>query len=128
MRMLLWSLLWTHLLSLIGLFGGLLVMQAGLPAAVRNQPDVARGASKLFNALIGLGLLAGAGLYVVTHSYSLGAHVNGVIGVKFVLLLGVGALVGMSGKPGKGDQFRTIAMVLIALAAFAGLTIPNVVP
>jgi hypothetical protein len=128
MRMLLWSLLWTHLLSLIGIFGGLLALRAGLPADVRNRPDVARGAAKLFNILLGIGLLAGVGLYIMTHGYARGAHVNGVIGVKMVLLLGVGAMVAMSGKPGKGDTFRTIAMVLIALAAFCGLTLPSAIP
>ena len=128
MRMLLWSLLWTHLLSLLGIFGGLLALQAGVPADVRNRPDVAGGAAKLFNILLALGLLAGLGLFFLTHGLQRGPHFLGVVGLKFILLLAVGALVGMSKKPGKGDTFRTIALVLLALAAFSGLTIPSAIP
>jgi hypothetical protein len=114
---------WIHVLCMVGTFGGLLVMQAGLPAAVRNSDEVARGAARLFNILIGVGLLAAVAQYGMMKGHLLGAHFNGVIGMKFTILVIVGALIPMSKKPGKGDLFRTISLVLLAIAALAGSTI-----
>jgi hypothetical protein len=113
-------LVWLHLLCMVGAFGALLFAQLGLPADVRRQEAVARGISRVVNALIGAGLLAGAGLYGVKHGQAMGAHYNGVIGIKFGLLLAVGALVAMSRKPERGDALRTLACTLLAVAAFLG--------
>lgn len=111
---------WVHLLCMIGAFGGLLAIQVAVPAAIRNSDEVARAVSRLGNLLIGLGFVAGALNYGLRHGHKLGAHFNGVMGVKFALLLAVGALLGMSRKPGKGDAFRTVALVLLAVAALCG--------
>lgn len=121
--MLLSSLTWVHLLCMIGAFGALLAIQTAVPKAMRNGPEVSRGVSKIVNILLGLGFLAGIASYGVRHGHALGAHFNGIIGLKFVLLLVVGALLGMSGKAGKGDLFRTISLVLLAVAALAGSTL-----
>jgi hypothetical protein len=114
---------WIHILCVIGTFGGLVAVRFGLPADVRNSEDVARTSARLFNILIGVGLLAGLSVYVLNHGMSLGPHYNGVIGLKFVILVAVGGLIPMSRKPGKGDLFRTIAIVLLAIAALAGASI-----
>lgn len=114
---------WVHVLCMIGAFGGLLLAQFGLPAAVRNSDEVTRGISKVGNILIGLGFVAGILNYGLIKGHTLGPHFNGVVAVKFVILLAVGALLGMSKKPGKGDTFRTIALVLLAIAAFAGMSL-----
>ena len=114
---------WIHILCVIGTFGGLVVVRFGLPASVRNNEDVARSSTRLFNILIGVGLLAGLAVYFLKQGMVLGPHYNGVIGLKFAILVAVGGLIPMSRKPGKGDLFRTIAMVLLAIAALAGASI-----
>ena len=124
MPMMIGVLTWIHILCMIGAFGGLLAFQFAVPAAVRNTPDVARKISKFGNVLIGLGFVAGMLSYGALHAHKLGGHFNGVIAVKFMLLLGVGALLGMSKKPGKGDQFRTIALILLVVASLAGSSLP----
>ena len=119
------ALVWVHILCMVGCFGGLLALQLVVPAAVRNTPEVSKSASKLFNILIGIGLIAGVVNYVMDQGYKLGGHYNGVIGTKFMILLAVGALLGLSNKPGKGDAFRTASLVLLALAALFGTTLPH---
>ena len=114
---------WIHILCVIGTFGGLMAVRFGLPAAVRTSDDVARASARLFNILIGIGLLAGLSVYFMKHGMALGPHYNGVIGLKFAILVAVGGLIPMSRKPGKGDLFRTIAIVLLAIAALAGASI-----
>lgn len=116
-------LIWIHLICMVGAFGGLLLCQFALPADVRRQDAVARGASRVLNLLIGVGLLAGAAIYGLKKGQLMGPHYNAVIGVKFGLLLAVGALVGMSKKPERGDVMRNLACVLLALAALLGSTL-----
>ena len=120
MMIVLHALIWVHLLCMVGAFGALLFAQLGLPAEVRRQEAVARGLSRLVNILIGVGLLAGAGLYGLKKGHLMGDHYNGVIGMKFGLLLAIGALVGMSKKPERGDAFRKLACALLAVAALLG--------
>ncbi len=110
---------WVHLICMVGAFGALLFCQLGLPADVRRQEAVARGLSRLVNILIGVGLLAGLGLYGLKHGHTLGPRYNGFIGAKFVLLVLTGGLVAMSRKPER-DVFRTQACVLLAVAALLG--------
>ena len=111
---------WIHLLCVLGTFGGLLAVRFGLPSTIRNSDEVARGSARLFNILIGVGLLAGLSIYFLKQGMAMGPHYNGVIGLKFVILVAVGGLIPMSKKPGKGDASRTIAIVLLAIAALAG--------
>ena len=114
-----------HLLCMIGTFGGLLAIQSAVPRDVRNTPEVSGGIAKLGNILIAVGLLCGLGFYGMLHAKGIhpGAHYNGVIGLKFVILLAVGALLGMSKKPGKGDSFRTICLILLGVAAVSGASL-----
>ncbi len=114
---------WIHILCVIGTFGGLVAVRFGLPADVRNSDAVSRTSTRLFNILIGIGLLAGLSVYFMKQGMILGPHYNGVIGLKFVILVAVGGLIPMSRKPGKGDLFRTLAIVLLAIAALAGASI-----
>jgi hypothetical protein len=112
-----------HILSMVGTFGGLLVFQFGLTAATRASEDNARAAAKLFNILIGIGLLAGIAQYVLKMGWRMGPHYNGVIGLKFMILLAVGGLLAMSRKPGKGNAFRLISCALLAVAAASAVTL-----
>ncbi|HEY8241475.1 MAG TPA: hypothetical protein VIH35_08510 [Kiritimatiellia bacterium] len=112
-----------HILCMVGTFGGLLVFQFGLPAATRAQDINARAAARFLNVLLGLGFLVGATLYVLSRGWTFGPHYNGVIGLKFTVLLAVGGLLAASKKPGKGDTLRWIACVLLALAAGSTLSL-----
>jgi hypothetical protein len=116
-------LLLLHLVCMLGALGGLLLMQFGIPATVRRDEAVARGAARFLSILIGLGLLAGAALYGMKKGHLMGPHYNGIIAVKFVLLLAAGGLLAMSKRPGKGDMFRWIAAGLLAAAIVFGASL-----
>lgn len=109
-----------HILCMIGAFGALLGCQAGLPAELRRGEALGRGISRIVNVLVGLGLLAGLALFGIKKGHLLGAHYSLVVGVKFGLLLAVGALVAMSKRPDRGDTLRNIACTLLAVAALLG--------
>jgi hypothetical protein len=115
--------LWLHLLCMVGAFGGLLALRLAVPEGVRRDPAVGRKASRLFNLLLVVGLAAGAGYYALLSGHLRGAHYNGVIGLKFVLMLAAAALLGLSARSARGDGLRTGAMLLLAAAALAGATL-----
>jgi hypothetical protein len=54
---------------------------------------------------------------------TLGPHYNGVIGMKFVFLLGAAALIGISKRTDRGDSLRWIAFGLMVLASLFGATL-----
>jgi hypothetical protein len=118
---------WVHLLAVLGVFGGLLVYQLGLPAGVRNEPANARRAGLVLNILLLAGLLAGLFLFMQLMPGYRGTpaagHFHGVIGFKLLVLLAVGGLLPMSRKSGRGDALRWIAIALLVLAALAAMTI-----
>lgn len=114
---------WAHVLSVVGVLGGLLLIQLGLPSATRGEPAIAQRLSRFLNALLLMGLLAGAALYGMGHGHQMGAHYNSVIGFKFVVLLAVGGLLPLSRRPGRGDTARWLAIVLMAAAALAAYTL-----
>ena len=116
-------LLWIHLLSLIGAFGALLALQLILPRDLRAQAAVVRRFSQTVNWLVLIGFLAGLLIYIIKDGPALGAHYNGIIGVKFLFLLGVGALNSISRKKVRGDALRWGAILLLAIAAFFGLSL-----
>lgn len=118
---------WLHLLSVLGVFGGLLVLQLGVPAAVRNDADLARRTGRVLNVLLLAGLLAGLFLFMKAMPNYRGTpaagHFHGIVGFKILVLVAVGGLLPMSRKPGRGDAARWSAIALLAAAALAGLTI-----
>ena len=117
---------WIHVLCMVGLFGGLLVVQLALPAQVRNDADIARRITRLLSILLGVGLLAGLAGYGLKQGHLMGGHFNGVIGLKFFILLIVGGLLPLSRKPGRGDRARWIALALMAFAVLSALTLRHV--
>jgi hypothetical protein len=117
---------WIHVLCMVGLFGGLLVVQLALPAQVRNDADIARRITRLLSILLGLGLVAGLAGYGLKQGHLMGGHFNGVIGLKFFILLIVGGLLPLSRKPGRGDRVRWIALALMAFAVLSALTLRHV--
>lgn len=118
---------WVHLLAVLGLFGGVLVWQLGLPPASRNNPELARGISRSLNLLLAVGLLAGLALVGLVHRHYLGTpaagHFFGVVGLKLAILVIVGGVLPMAARRAHGDTLRWVAIVLLAAAALAGLTI-----
>ncbi len=114
---------WIHVLCMVGLFGGLLVVQLALPAQVRNDADIARRITRLLSILLGIGLLAGLASYGLKQGHLMGGHFNGVIGLKFVILLMVGGLLPLTRKEGRGDRVRWILLALLAFAVLSALTL-----
>ena len=110
---------WMHVLSMAGVFGGLLLVQLGLPSSVRKDPVASRRMTRVLSVLLLVGLLAGAPCYGLLHGHRQGSHFNGVIGFKFAVLLLVGGLLPMSRKVGNGDAIRWISILLLATAALA---------
>ena len=117
---------WLHVLCMVGLFGGLLVVQFALPADVRNEATIARRITRLLSILLGIGLLAGLAGYGLKQGHLMGGHFNGVIGLKFVILLIVGGLLPLTRKEGRGDRVRWIILALLAFAVFSALTLRHV--
>ena len=117
------TLIWVHVLSMVGTFGGLIGFQTFLPVQFRKDPNVAAKAARFFSFLIGAGLIAGVLVYGVRKGHLLGPHFNGIIAVKFVILLAVGAALGMSKHPVRGELCRKISIALLALAAFLGTSL-----
>jgi hypothetical protein len=117
---------WIHVLCMVGLFGGLLVVQLALPSQVRNDADIARRITRLLSILLGIGLLAGLAGYGLKQGHLMGGHFNGVIGLKFVILLMVGGLLPLTRKEGRGDRVRWILLALLAFAVLSALTLRHV--
>lgn len=113
---------WLHVLSMVGLSGGVLVIQCAIPRAERRD-EWLRKAVRLWNILLLIGLLAGVLMYGLARGHTLGAHYNGVVGLKFIILLAVGALLPLSLKSAHGDRLRWLALSLILAASFAAITL-----
>ncbi len=111
-----------HLTGVIGLVGGLLVVQLGLPP---GPPP--RSALRVLNILMALGLLAGLAMLGLTHGLYLNSsragHYFGVVGLKLILLLAVGGLIPASAKRANGATLRWIALGLLLVAGLAAQTL-----
>ncbi len=117
---------WLHILCMVGTVGVLLGAQVCCAAEHRNTPAASRATARLANILLGIGLLAGFAYYFLTGGTTRGPHYNGVIGLKFVFLLGAGALIGISKRTDRGDSLRWIAFGLLVSASLFGVTLTAV--
>ena len=113
-------LLWIHLLSMIGAFGVLLGDLVGLHKATRANA----GAARLASLLLAVGLPAGLWLYRLKIAAGWGAlGLHRTIGIKFVLLVGAGAFLGIAskqfrnGRPAPAAKLQGAAVALLAMAA-----------
>ena len=116
-------LIWIHLLCMVGAFGSLLAVQLALPAPLQQDEALMRRITRLVSLLLLVGLLAGAVAYGLRQGHLLGGHFNGVIGLKFVLLLIAGGLLPLARRAAIGNTIRWIVLALLALAALAAQTI-----
>lgn len=116
-------LLWVHILCMVGVMGALLSVQTCIPPELRNNASPSRCFARLANILLGVGVLAAIGYYLLVGGLAHGPHYNGVIGVKFVLMLGAAGLIGVSKRTDRGDTFRWIAFGLMLLASLFGTTL-----
>lgn len=115
---------WLHVLCMVGLLGGLVVFQLGLSTSARMDAANLRGATRLWNILLGVGLLAAVLMYGMVKGHTMGGHYNGVIGLKFIVLLAVGGLLPVAKKrAGGGDGLRWLCIVLLLVASLTAFTI-----
>lgn len=115
---------WVHIVSVIGLFGGLLVFQLGISTPTRMDAADLRGATRLWNILLAIGLVAGALMYLLSQGFSMGGHYNGIIGLKFVILLAVGGLLAAARRnPARGDGLRWWCILLLLIASLSAFTL-----
>lgn len=114
--------LWIHVVSMVGVLGGLLLLQLGLPRDLRANADLVKSALRPLNILLGIGFVAGLLLYMNRMDGATG-HVHGVVGMKILILVAVGALLPISRKSVKGDGLRWTAIGLLLLASFSGFTV-----
>lgn len=114
---------WIHILAMVGLFGGLLLYQLALSQSARREDSTARAAVRLWNLLLAIGLAAGLWMYLHVGGFKMGGHYNGVVGLKFMVLLAVGALLPISRRRANGDTLRWICIGLLFLASFMAFTI-----
>lgn len=127
--------LWLHVLALVGAVGVLLAVCFALPGGTRDSASVARRFSRMLNTLMGVGLAAGLTVFMLklkeskALGFELGSLYHGVVGTKFLILLAVGACLGIAprmlrkGRPGITHTLQALAMVLLALAAFLGFVL-----
>jgi len=124
--------IWIHLLCMIGAFGGLLVSQLAL--STKNGPHHV-ALLKPVNIMLAIGLLAGLFSYVLkiktsqTSGEELEGTIHMVIGIKFLILAGVGACCGIAAGMMKKEKWelagrlRWAAAGLLAAAAYLGVSL-----
>ena len=122
-----------HMLCMLGAFGGMLIVQFGMPKDVRDNADVARSMGRLPILLITIGFLAGLVAYLLRMQYAsrsgevLPPVEHTIVGIKFMFLVAAGAFIGITSKSLKqanvvrANFFRLIALIAIILAACLGI-------
>lgn len=119
-----------HVLCMAGVFGGLVAACAVARGDGEAAAANGRTAMRPLNILLLIGFVMGMILYVhLTRSDTAPAHVHGAVGIKMLLLVGLGAVMGMgSGAFKKGDAARgrllqMIGLVICLLATLIGVSI-----
>lgn len=126
------AILWLHVLTMVSAIGALLVIQFALPGGTRDAAPVAGRCSRLLNILVAVGLLAGLTAFAMklrafkAAGTDLSSTYHALVGTKILLMLAVGACLGMGpallrkGRSGAAHTLRTVALLLLVLAAFLG--------
>ena len=120
---------------MVSAIGALLVIQFALPGGTRDAAPVAQRCARLLNVLVAAGFLAGLVAFVIklrafkAAGVDLSSAYHSVVGTKILILLAVGACLGMApallrkGRSGAAHALRTVAFLLLVLAAFLGSTL-----
>ena len=122
---------------MVGSVGALLVIQFALPGGTRDGAPVAKRCARLLNMLVAVGFMAGLTVFAMklrafkAAGTDLSSTYLALVGTKILLLLAVGACLGMApallrkGRSGAAHALRTAALLLLVLAAFLGSTLAN---
>ncbi|MDA0989772.1 MAG: hypothetical protein O3A51_03375 [Verrucomicrobia bacterium] len=125
--------LWIHILAMMGAFGGLLLIQIGMPRDARETASIAGVTARPATMLLAIGFFAGLYLYWAKIRYAANMqselpqveHI--MIGTKFLLMVAAGAFMGATGKAlkqgalAKSAGCRWLAILSLALAALIGV-------
>lgn len=122
-------LLLVHILCMAGVFGGLVACLAAGRSTAGDLSATLRAAARPLNILLLVGFLAGMGLYVyrMPGDGADAGPLHAIIGVKMLLFLGVGAMLGISSSALKKDNvskarlYQLIAVILCVMAATFGV-------
>jgi uncharacterized membrane protein len=126
-------LLWIHLLAMAGALGGAYVFQKVIDPAAAGSAEAMARCARLINLFLGAGFLAGLALYyqrvtiALRAGFSIGTTWHAIIGLKLLLLLGAGALIGISskrtrdGRPDTARKLLVAAAAVLAVAMFLGI-------
>ncbi|MCO5043996.1 MAG: hypothetical protein M9935_01765 [Kiritimatiellae bacterium] len=114
---------WLHIVCMIGLLGGFLVYQLGLSYPSRIDAADLRGVTRVWNILLLGGLITGLSMYAQVKGHTLGPHFNGVIAVKFSILIAVGGLLALAKRRSRGDGLRWLSIALLLVASLAAFTL-----
>ncbi len=114
---------WLHIVCMIGLLGGMLVYQLGLSYPSRIDAADLRGVTRVWNILLLGGLITGLSMYAQVKGHTLGPHFNGVIAVKFSILIAVGGLLALAKRRSRSDGLRWISIALLLVASLAAFTL-----
>jgi len=114
---------WLHIVCMIGLLGGMLVYQLGLSYPSRIDAADLRGVTQVWNILLLGGLITGLSMYAQVKGHTLGPHFNGVIAVKFSILIAVGGLLALAKRRSRSDGLRWISIALLLVASLAAFTL-----
>jgi hypothetical protein len=124
---------WVHLLSVAVVFGGVLFVHSYLRRGGTVNEGV-HGAMRHLNLAAAILLVSGiaAAYFKITRLSAAGesvGHAAGVVLVKLLLLMALGAFLGIGAKQLRsgnssqaGGTMRLLSLLVIAIAAFLGLT------
>ena len=127
--------LWLHLLFMVSIVGTLLVLRRGLPFGSSQDPSVVRPILRFATAQLAAGLVAGIVVYamlirsVSDSGGSLASQTHRTVGIKILLMLVVGACLGVSsamvkkGRTGPAATLQWAALATLAVAALLGLQV-----
>ena len=127
--------LWLHVLCMVSIVGTLLVIRRGLPFGSSQDPSVVRPILRFAGGLLFAGLAAGLTVYAMLISTAkdtggeLPSQTHQLVGTKIILMLAVGACIGMSSsmvkknKSGPAALLQWAAILALALAALIGLMV-----
>ena len=135
-------LIWVHLLSMAGVFGGFLYGRLIFVSADQSCQEIIQALLKKTQYFIGLVLISGLALFYFQIQTSLQANISlgdmfkdgvpHVILTKLVLLIAVGAFSGIGSKKAREENYPVaekmwlLALVSTSIAVFLGVMLRSI--